>query len=222
VEMSETKVKICGLTRREDAIHAAGAGADFLGVVLVPNTPRFQTPKEARALLDGIQLPAVIVVANLDLPDLMEAAETVGAGVIQLHGDESPELVTELREAGPWEVWKALRVRGRADVRDKLARYGEVANGVLLDGWDPDKIGGTGVAFSWEDVAGVRDAFPPGLLLAVAGGLGPENVHDAVTMLRPQLVDVSSGVEEGLGIKDPSLVEAFIRRVRAASGGERS
>jgi len=220
--MSETKVKICGLTRREDAIHAAGAGADFLGVVLVPNTPRFQTPKEARALLDGIQLPAVIVVANLDLPDLMEAAEIVGAGVIQLHGDESPELVTELREAGPWEVWKALRVRGRADVRDKLARYGEVANGVLLDGWDPDKIGGTGVAFSWEDVAGVRDAFPPGLLLAVAGGLGPENVHDAVTMLRPQLVDVSSGVEEGLGIKDPSLVEAFIRRVRAASGGERS
>ena len=105
--MSETKVKICGLTRRKDAIHAAGAGADYLGVVLVPNTPRFQTPKEARALLDGIQLPSVIVVANLELPHLMGVAELVGAAVIQLHGDEPPELVTELREAGPWDVWKA-------------------------------------------------------------------------------------------------------------------
>jgi phosphoribosylanthranilate isomerase len=219
--MPETKVKICGLTRRKDAIHAAGAGADYLGVVLVPNTPRFQTPKEARALLDGIQLPSVIVVANLEFPHLMGIAETVGATVIQLHGDEPPELVTELREAGPWEVWKALRVRGQAHVREDLVRYGEVAHGVLLDGWDPEKIGGAGVAFSWEEVAGVREAVPSDLLLVVAGGLGPENVHDAVTRLRPHVVDVSSGVEEGLGIKDPSRVEAFIRSVRAAGGGER-
>lgn len=220
--MFETKVKICGLTRRKDALHAAEAGADFLGVVSVPNTPRFQTPEEARALLDGIQLPSVIVVANLDLPRLMGAAEIVGAAVIQLHGDEPPDLVSELREGGPWEVWKALRVRGQADVREELARYGEVADGLLLDGWHPEKSGGAGVAFSWDGAVGVRDSLPPGLLFGVAGGLSPENVCEAMRRLRPHLVDVSSGVEEGPGVKDPSRVEAFIRSVRAAGGGERS
>lgn len=219
--VSDTKVKICGLTRRVDALQAAQAGADYLGVVLVPNTPRARTPEEARALLDGIQLPTVIVVADLAVSELRGTAQRVGASVIQLHGDEPPELAAELREAGPWKVWKALRVRGRADVMEGLDRFGGVVDGVLLDGWHPEKIGGTGTPFSWEEVAEVRDAVPPGLLLVAAGGLRPDNVHEAVVRLRPQVVDVSSGVEERPGIKNRVRVEAFIQSVRAAKAGER-
>jgi phosphoribosylanthranilate isomerase len=219
--VSDTKVKICGLTRRVDALHAAEVGADYLGVVLVPNTPRARTPEEARALLDGVQVPSVIVVANLALSEVKGAVERVGASVIQLHGDEPPELVMKIREAGPWEVWKALRVRGRADVVEGLARFGEVADGLLLDGWHPEKAGGTGTPFPWEEVAEVLEDLPPGLLLVVAGGLGPDNVHEAVIGLRPQVVDVSSGVEERPGIKDRFRVEAFIRNVRVARAGER-
>ncbi len=218
--MSDTKVKICGLTRRADALQAAGAGADYLGVVLVPNTPRAGTPEEARALLDGIQVPSVMVVADLAVSELISTAEVVGASVIQLHGGEPPELVTALREAGPWKVWKSLRVRGRADVMKGLELFGGVADGLLLDGWHPEKTGGTGTPFSWEEVAEVRDAVPPGLLLVAAGGLRPDNVREAVIRLRPHVVDVSSGVEERPGIKNRSRVEAFIQSVRAVRAGE--
>lgn len=217
----DTKVKICGLTRRVDALYAAEAGADYLGVVLVPNTPRARTPEEARALLDGIPVPAVIVVADLPLAGLKEAAEGVGASVVQLHGDESPELAAEIRNAGPWEVWKALQVRERADVLNGFDRFGGVVDGLLLDAWHPTRTGGTGTPFPWEDVAGALEAAPPGLLLVVAGGLRPDNVNEAVIKLRPQVVDVSSGVEERAGIKDRIKVEAFIRTVRAANVGER-
>ncbi|MFH1763997.1 MAG: phosphoribosylanthranilate isomerase [Gemmatimonadota bacterium] len=219
--VSDTKVKICGLTRRADALHAAGAGADYLGVVLVPNTPRARTAEEARELLDGIQAPSVIVVADLAVSSVTVLADRVGASVIQLHGDEPPEFVEDLRRAGPWEVWKSLRVRRLADVMEGLARFGGVVDGVLLDGWHPRKRGGTGTPFSWEEVAEVRDGFPPGVALVVAGGLGVDNVNEAVVRLRPQVVDVSSGVEESPGIKDRLRVEAFIRRVRAATAGER-
>jgi len=221
VPETKVKVKICGLTRRVDAMDAVEAGADFLGVVLVPDTPRARTPKEARALLADTGVPSVIVVADLGPSEIREAAEMVGASIIQLHGEESPEVVMELHEAGPWKVWKALRVRGQADLMEGLARFGEVADGLLLDAWHPGRRGGTGVRFSWEEVAEVRTAVPPRLLLVAAGGLAPDNVREAVITLRPQVVDVSSGVEERPGIKDRIRVEAFIRSFRAANeGGE--
>jgi phosphoribosylanthranilate isomerase len=219
VGVSTTKVKICGLTRRRDALEAAGAGADYLGVVLVPDTPRCRSPQEARAIFDGIRVPSVVVVSNQAMSDVVYAARTSGADVIQLHGDESPHLVEALRQEGPWEVWKALRVRNASGVHEGFARFGQVADGVLLDGWHPERAGGTGIKFSWEAVAGVRDEVPEGLLLAVAGGLTPENVSDAVACLRPHLVDVSSGVEKEPGIKSPSKIESFINNVRAVGQG---
>jgi len=209
-----TKVKVCGLTRPEDAIYAARAGADFLGVVLVPDTPRFQEPEQAKVILKGIQLPTVVVIANLSRLDTLRAAEIVGADVIQLHGEESPEWVAELRQGGPWEIWKALRVRTPRELRADLERYVPVVDGLVLDGWDPVKRGGTGVAFSWKEVAEVREEVPVDVRLVVAGGLTPENVGEAVTKLRPDVVDVSSGVERRPGIKDHPLVEAFIRSER--------
>ena len=213
-------MKICGLTRRADALHAEEAGADYLGVVLVPNTPRARTPEEARSLFEGIRVPSVIVVADLALSELQRTAERVGAAVLQLHGDEPPEFAAELRKTGPWKIWRAIRVRGRADVLEGLSRFGGVVDGLLLDAWHPVKAGGTGTRFSWEVGAGVRDEFPPGLILVVAGGLGPDNVREAVVQLRPHVVDVSSGVEDRPGIKNRRLVEKFIHRVGGVTGEE--
>jgi phosphoribosylanthranilate isomerase len=216
----EAKVKICGLTRRADALHAEEAGADYLGVVLVPNTPRARTPEEARSLFEGVRVPSVIVVADMALSEIRRAAERVRASVIQLHGNEPPELAAELRKAGPWKIWKAIKVRRQADVLEGLSRFGGVVDGLLLDAWHAEKAGGTGTRFSWEAVTGVRDDFPPGLLFVAAGGLRPDNVREAVVELRPHVVDVSSGLEERPGIKSPLQVEKFIHRVRRATGEE--
>jgi phosphoribosylanthranilate isomerase len=212
--MSPPKVKICGLTRRGDAEHAAERGADYLGAVLVPGTPRALRVSQARDLFRGISTPTVVVVADMELQEAAEAADAVTASVVQLHGDEPPELVALLREAGPWQVWKAVRMRNREDLSEGLRRFGEVADGLLVDGWHPEKRGGTGSPFSWDEVEGLRGRIPPGLHFIAAGGLTPENVEDAIRRLRPQVVDVSSGVEGSPGRKDPRKVEAFLTRVR--------
>jgi phosphoribosylanthranilate isomerase len=156
----------------------------------------------------------------MGLSDLSAAAETVGADVIQLHGAESPEMVECLGNAGPWKVWKAIRVRTSEDVREAVTKYSGVAQGIVLDGWHPGKLGGTGAPFSWEEVSRIRDDLPPELELVVAGGLRPENVQEVILRFRPQIVDVSSGVEVEPGIKDRNRVEAFISRVRRGRRGE--
>lgn len=217
--MSVTKVKICGLTRRGDAVHAAQAGADYLGVVSVPDTPRFRTPEEARVILDGIPVPGVLVVADLDPLEVALAAGRAGVGTVQLHGDESPETAGRIREEGPWTVWKAVRVGGPAEIEAVLRRFRGAVDGLLLDAWHPEKKGGTGVSFPWGEVVAAREAMPAGLRLILAGGLHPGNVVEAMAALAPDVVDVSSGVEERPGIKDPSRVEAFIRRVKEARKG---
>jgi phosphoribosylanthranilate isomerase len=208
------RVKICGLTRRQDALHAAEAGADYLGVVLVPESPRSRTPEQAGEILAGHGVPGVIVVADLAPDEMASAASKAGADVIQLHGRETPEVVSRLRDLGSWQVWKALTVRAPEDVMEGVARFGGVVQGILLDAWDPHRRGGTGRAFSWSDVsrAGVR--FPSHVTRIAAGGLTPMNVEDAVEILRPDVVDVSSGVERSPGIKAPEKIEAFVRRVR--------
>jgi len=217
--LSRTGVKICGLTRRKDALFAARAGADFLGVVLIPESPRFLEPERARIVVEGIPVPAVVVVSGSDPSVLAEAALTVGASVIQLHGEEDPEVVLDLKARGSWAVWKALRIRDAESLRRGLHRFGAVADGLLLDAWHPTRQGGTGRAFPWKDVAEACRAFPPGLDLVVAGGLTPENVPDAIRSLRPGTVDVSSGVEVRPGVKDQSRLRLFIENVRATSQG---
>lgn len=214
-------VKICGLTRAEDARLAAEAGADYLGVVLVPETPRAVTPERGRDVVSGLEPPVVAVVADLEVARAAETAGVVGAQVIQLHGEESPLYLAELRTRGPWELWKALSVRGVEDVRRGLEAYAGVADGIVLDGWHPSRKGGTGVAFSWKDVSELRGSFPQGLRLVAAGGLDPGNVEEAIRVLEPHVVDVSSGVEEAPGVKSPERVKAFILSVRRAGKGER-
>lgn len=208
---SGTGVKICGLSGRREALHARDAGASYLGVVLVPESPRGITAEAARAVVKEALIPVVAVLVNPSVTEASRAAEIAGASVIQLHGEEPPETVARIRTEGPWKVWKALRVRDAGDVESGLRRYGEIVDGILLDGWHPERRGGAGVPFSWEEVEEIRGRFPREILFVAAGGLEPGNVAEAVRRLRPDVVDVSSGVESRPGVKDPAAVEAFIR-----------
>lgn len=213
------QVKICGLTRRSDAAGAAEAGADYLGVVLVPSSPRHVETARAREVVAGLGATPVAVVAHGAPEAVARAAEIVGAGVVQLHGYETPDDLLRLRELGPWRLWKALRVRNADELEEAVAPFVGVADGILLDAWKPGVLGGTGTAFAWEEVGRLRERIPDGLTVVAAGGLTPENVGDAVRTLSPDVVDVSSGVESGPGIKDLDGVRTFVEAARAAGAG---
>ncbi len=213
------RVKVCGLTRRADVELACGAGADYVGVILIPGTPRRVSPREARGLVEGVNALPVAVVADLEAGEAADLAGAMGAAVIQLHGQESPDLVARLGEAGPWSVWKAIRIREAGDVQRGLSLYGQAADGLLLDAWDAGGRGGTGRSFSWREAEPVVRAFPPGLLFVAAGGLRPENVLEAIRIMAPHVVDVSSGVEESPGIKDVQKVQGFMHAVRTLERG---
>ena len=219
--MKRAKIKVCGLTRHEDAVHAANAGADYLGVILVPSSPRFLSQAQAVEILRGISVPSVLVVADQDPSETISTSEFVGASVVQLHGHETPADAGKIRAGGPWEVWKALRVRDPGEIEEAVARFETHVDALLLDAWHPEMIGGTGRVFSWEAVAKIRSGFPEDLKLVAAGGLNPDNVKDAIETLLPDVVDVSSGVEVGPGLKERSLIEAFIQNARGAGRGGR-
>lgn len=220
------RVKICGITRRRDAVAAVRAGAAYVGAVLVPGSRRAVAPEAAREI--GRGLDASLVALSVDGPPgaVAAAAEAAGARVLQLHGGEPPGDVARIREAGPWRVWKAVRIRGGEDaageLRRAIDRYGGVIDGLLLDAWHPELPGGTGRPFPWEEVAAARDEVPGGVDVVAAGGLTPANVAEAIRILRPDVVDVSSGVERAPGQKDPALVEAFVARAREAADGAAS
>lgn len=208
--MTTPDVKICGLTRAEDAALAAAAGAAFGGVILAPGGKRSRTPAEAAALFAGLPLRRVGVFVDAGADELRRAADAAGLHVLQLHGDEDPSLLLSLRAEGRWRLWKAVRPRSGAEFLAALDRYAPVVDALLLDGYSPTAHGGTGARFPWEEVAKHRAALPAGIGLAVAGGLSPANVARAVAMLRPDVVDVSSGVESAPGIKEPGAVRAFV------------
>jgi len=210
------EIKICGLTREEDARSAAEAGADRVGAVLVPGTPREVSPAQAQRLGEAASLPLTLVVADLSVAAMTEVAMRAGAAALQLHGEEEEEAFTALRRRGSWELWKAVRVRSGPEILAAARRWVGVADLLLLDGWHPLQRGGTGTRFPWEALEEARDLWPAGLRLGAAGGLQPANVAEAVTRLLPDLVDVSSGVEVSPGAKDPRALHAFVEAARQA------
>lgn len=209
--------KICGLTRPADARFAEEAGASYVGAILVEGSPRRVSPAEASRIAAAVSIPLVIVTADLPAETVAEAAATARAGGVQLQGDESPATIRTLRSLGDWELWKAVRVRSLDDVRRGLERFGPIVDLLLLDAWHPTKLGGTGTSFDWERIAPAREELSGGLRLGVAGGLSPENVAEAIAVLGPSLVDVSSGVESRPGVKDHERIRAFAREVSHAA-----
>lgn len=210
-------VKICGLTRRVDAETAAELGADYLGVVLSAGFRRSVDPAVARGLVAGLAAVPVAVLVDEEAQRAATLAEGLGAGVVQLHGDEAPEDVRLLRDLGPWRIWKAVRARDASDVLHAVSRYGDIVHGILVEGRAPGVVGGGGARLDPGAVGRLRDLVPPGLELVVAGGLTPETVAAAVDRFGPDVVDVSSGVEDAGGGKSPTSVRQFIEEARAAA-----
>lgn len=209
------QIKICGLCRVEDAAVAAASGATHGGVIRVPGTVRWRPVATARAVLDGgAGLRRVGVFADADVATVKGEAASLALDVVQLHGAESPGEVEALRGAG-LEVWKVVKPADGAALLEAAARYA-AADLLLIEGASEHGLGGVGAAFDWDALAGAVDRLPGDVRVGIAGGLTPENVAEAVRRFRPALVDVSSGVEEGVGRKEPELVRAFIR---AARGG---
>jgi phosphoribosylanthranilate isomerase len=201
------KVKICGITNVEDALQAASCGADALGFVFYPQSPRVLTPERAKEIVAALPpfVAAVGLFVNEEPARVREVADFCGLDLLQLHGDEPA--------AGcsfpPYRVIKALRVKN-AESLTGLSAY--PVSAVLLDAWVAGAYGGTGHRFNWQMAA--RAAREGTVILA--GGLTPENVREAVRIVRPYGVDVSSGVESAPGRKDHEKVAAFIRNARAA------
>ena len=213
--MNIPRVKICGITRPDDGRHAARAGADAIGLVFYPPSPRYVSPRQAADIVAALPPFVTTVGLFVDAPPEQIAAllEQVPLDMLQFHGDESPEYCAAFQR--PWI--KALRMRDGVDPRAEADRYGAAgARGLLVDSYVPGVPGGTGERFDWD-----RLPANPSLPLVLAGGLDPANVAEAVRRVRPWAVDVSGGVEvigvdgrrQG-GIKDPAAVSAFVRAAR--------
>jgi phosphoribosylanthranilate isomerase len=211
------EVKICGLCRPQDATAAAAAGADFLGVILAPGTRRSQSIESAAAILAGSgQVRRAGVFIDPHITEVRAAVEKLQLSVVQLHGDEPPDFVAAVAQHA--QVWKAIRVRNAADM-NRAARTYAGAAALLLDAYDARASGGTGSTLDWSALASERSAWPAGLPLVLAGGLTDGNVARAIAQLNPDIVDVSSGVEESLGRKSRELMRAFVHAARNGQTG---
>jgi phosphoribosylanthranilate isomerase len=202
-----TRVKICGVTSVEDALMCVEAGADAIGVNFAPGSPRRIALELARRIVAALPAKVIKVGVFVDATEseLRDTVERVGLGCVQLHGDESPELVAAFLP----HAYKALRVRGR-EALALAARY--PGDHILLDAYVPGVAGGTGATFDWTlaaELALIRQ-------VTLAGGLTPANVAAAVREVRPFCVDVASGVESAPGRKDQAKVRAFIEAARGA------
>ncbi|WP_027853661.1 phosphoribosylanthranilate isomerase [Marinobacterium litorale] len=200
-----TRVKICGISRLEDAQVAVEAGADAIGFVFYEASPRAVTPEQARDII--ARLPAFVTTTGLFVnpePELVEHALTAGIDLIQFHGDEQAGFCESFGR--PWI--KALRMKEGVDIAGLAAQYA-LGRGILLDAYRPGVPGGTGETFDWERIpAHMRSK------IILAGGLTPDNVAQAVKQVQPYAVDVSGGVEQSKGIKDAECISAFMSGVR--------
>ncbi len=208
------KVKICGITSPEALDTALRCGADYIGLVFFPKSPRHIDFKLAGELARQARGRSRIVTLVVD-PDralLSTIQRDVRPDIIQLHGGEPPEFVSEVRALVPGvEIWKALPIAAPSDVgvADTYLSPGERADLVLFDAKPPPGAalpGGNGLSFDWRILAGVAERFP----FALAGGLNPGNVAAAIELTHAAIVDVSSGVEASPGKKDPALIASFI------------
>ena len=203
------KIKICGITNLEDALAAIKSGADALGFVFYPHSPRAIDQETARRIVSDLPpfVSAIGVFVDEEIKNLEKIASYAGLDIIQLHGSEPPEYCALNRK-----VIKAIRVKELSDL-DMLSSY-SAASAFLLDTYSPDAFGGTGQKFNW-DIA--LEAKRLGRII-LAGGLTPDNIEQAIKHVKPFAVDVSSGVEGDIkGKKDHARLRLFIERAKYAS-----
>lgn len=203
------RVKICGITREADAQAAADAGADAIGLVFHPASPRCVSLDVAASIVRMLGPFVTTVGLFVDAaPDrVREVLARTGIHLLQLHGNEAPDYCAQF--GVPYI--KALRMAPGLDPAAAAADY-PTAAGLLFDAWDPLVAGGTGASFDWSRLPALRQR-----PLILAGGLSPANVAQAVRQVHPYAVDVSSGVEVAPGIKDPRLIRDFIAAAKSAS-----
>ena len=201
-----TRIKICGITRAEDALAAARSGADAIGLVFYPHSPRHVSTTQAEQLAEA--LPPFVSLVGLfvdaEAAFVREVLASVPLDLLQFHGDETPEYCAQFDRP----YLKAIRVKAGVNLLQCAAAY-RSAKGLLLDAHVEGIPGGTGTAFDWTLIPGQLP-----LPVILSGGLDAENVAAAIKQVRPYAVDVSSGVEASKGIKDAAKVAAFINEVK--------
>ncbi|MBY4675145.1 phosphoribosylanthranilate isomerase [Marinobacterium arenosum] len=207
--MTRTRVKICGITRLDDAQAAIAAGADALGFVFYKPSPRYIAPDAAAQIIE--RLPPFVTTVGLFVNETAEQVartlQLTGLDLLQFHGDESEAFCAGFERP----YFKALRMKPELDVLALCQQY-DSARAILLDAYRPGVPGGTGEAFDW---ARIPAEMPKSLILA--GGLTPDNVRTAIEQVRPYAVDVSGGVEAAKGIKDQQKIEVFMQEVARAN-----
>lgn len=204
-----TRVKICGITRAEDALAAVEAGCDAIGLVFYPSSPRYVSPEKAAEIAENIP-PFISIVGlfvNADPGEVKEVLKSVRLDLLQLHGDESPEAC----ELYGMPYMKAIRVKADTNLL-QYAKDFKSAKALLLDTFIEGVPGGTGQIFDWNIIP---EGLP--LPLVLAGGLTAGNVGIAIKQVQPYAVDVSGGVEAEKGIKDAAKIAAFMQGVNDAS-----
>jgi phosphoribosylanthranilate isomerase len=215
------RVKICGLTRREDVMVADGLGADFVGVVVTEGFGRSVPSERAGSLVEGVAATPVAVLVDEPLEEAVRLARSVGAGVVQLHGNETPGMARALAGEGEWKIWKAVRARHPGDISRAVERYGDCVAALLVEGWKEGISGGGGARLDLDTFADALRQLPEGIEMVLAGGLTADWVGEAVERCAPDVVDVSSGVEIERGRKEAALMRRFIVNARRASEGAR-
>ena len=203
------RIKICGITNEEDALAASQLGADALGFIFAAS-PRKVSAESAREIIKALPpfVKTVGVFVDEDPERVSSIATMCRLDILQLHGSESVDYCSSFDR----RVIKAVRLQSRDELKN-LSKYVDVVDGLLLDTYVPDKLGGTGITFDWQLAVEARRY---GRII-LAGGLNPENVAAAISMVKPYAVDASSGLEQSPGVKDHEKMAQFIREVMQAA-----
>ena len=209
-------VKFCGMMRAADVQLAVELGASFVGAIFVGG-PRLIAADHARRIFEGIDgARRVGVFGDQESEEIARTAKTAALDIVQLHADPTRDLVEEVKEKTGLEIWAAIRVAKQLE-DSRFAELSSCADAVLFDARSDGALGGTGRAFDWSLLANAREERTVSVRIVLAGGLTPAVVGEAIARVRPDVVDVSSGVESAPGVKDPQLMRAFVDAVRAAA-----
>ena len=207
------ELKICGLTRAVDAAEAARVGARYAGVIFAGG-PRAVDAERATMVLDagGRAVRRVGVFGRGTVREVVDVAAAVRLDVVQLHGDPTAKEIEEMRRHFSGDVWAVCRIGGTG-LPAEFEALRDLADAIVLDARRDGALGGTGVSFAWQPIARALVSRRGDTPLVLAGGLRPENVTEAISLFAPDVVDVSSGVERGPGVKDHDRLRAMAERV---------